>query len=211
MSLKSVFIVRHSESEEDVDPTLHNLVSDNEIGLTENGRGQIYSIVSKISPYTRSRITLSFLSPSLRARETHRLVAVHVPELRGVCKVDPRLRNLNWGDITLENRHIVEEERYQIGVLKYQFPGGDDSAVYARRLGNFVEEVRLRADDEDYPEVVVIVNHGFAMRIIIKYFCNMPDSDFRWLANPPSAFVAELGEVGGGFKLLTEMPILKLI
>jgi len=102
MSLKSVFIVRHSESEEDVDSTLHNLVSDNEIGLTENGRGQIYSIVSKIAPHTRSRITLSFLSPSLRARETHRLVAVHVPELRGVCKVDLRLRNLNWGDITLE-------------------------------------------------------------------------------------------------------------
>ncbi len=210
MSLKSVFIVRHAESEEDVDPTLHNLTDDSKIGLTENGRRQIDSIVNKIALQVRNRITITFVSPSFRANETCKLAAVHIPELNRVRRIDPRLRNLNWGAITLENRHIVEEERYKTGVLKYQFPSGDDSAVYARHIGEFVEEVQLQADRDDYPEVAIIITHGFAMRIIIKYFCNMPDSDFRWLANPSSAFVAELKRVGGGFELLTEMPILKL-
>lgn len=208
MSLKSIALIRHAESLEDVDPTLHNVSDDSIVSLTEHGRSKARNIGEhlsrKISHEERVRV---YLSTSHRARETWEIISEFIVPVM-IPTVDGRIRNLNWGNITLETRSQIEAERYRAGVLYYQFPGGDNTPDYISAIGRFVSEVFLGKKDEDYPEHVVIVTHGFALRVIAKFLLAISDEEFRELRNPPNGYVLRVEHKNHSF--IPETPLLRV-
>ncbi len=209
MALKSLLLIRHAESLEDVDATLH-VAGDEQISLTDNGRTQARNLGETWRVRFTPENTLTvYLSTSHRARETWGILSPYFPQPKNV-EVDDRIRNLNWGSTTLENRAQIEALRYKVGVLKYQFPDGDNTPEYVRNIGEFVEKAVNRRQDESFPEYIVIVTHGFALRIIARFLLHISDVDFRWLRNPHNGYCLEITHNTEEDSFVATTPLLRM-
>ena len=211
MFLTTVFVIRHAESLEDLDPILHNAL-DEEISVTENGKSEITKITDTIRSHGVSDRISAYVSCSRRAQETLQLVERNMPEITLLKSLpDSRIRNLDWGNTNSANRVQIERERYHAGVLYYQFPGGDNTPKYVRSIEAFVSECLLEGKDATRPNTAIVVTHGFALRIVVKALTGMNDQEFRWLANPPNCYVATLKRIkpSDRFKLVEPLPRFK--
>jgi len=192
MSLKSIFLIRHAESPEDIDPTLHNINNDRGIPLTETGILQADNLGQQLSVRFFPENTIAvYLSPLRRVGETWNILAPYFPAPM-IKEVDERLRNLDWGNVNLETRDQIEAERYKAGVLNYQFPGGDDTPKYVRSINDFTDKATTNRQNKDSPDYIIIVTHGFALRIIIRALLQTSDTVFKWLRHPPNGYCLEL-------------------
>jgi len=191
--LKKVLLVRHAQSEEDVNPNLRDRIADRRISITEEGRKQIAELVAALAPhvalYRRIRV---YTSPSSRAGQTTSLFTASFPHTRFDVRQEERIRNLNWGGVTEKTIHEVEKERYRVGVLYFQFPNGDNTPEFVREIEAFVSEILSHGVSRTCPKCIIIFTHGFALRVIAKAFLEISDEEFRYLRNPPNCYVASL-------------------
>ncbi len=208
--LRQVFLIRHAESGEDVNPNIRNEVSDNQISLTGIGVEQVNAMVERILPqlarYSRIKV---FVSPSNRAVETLEAFISYFPDAEFDVVNEPRIRNLDWGNTTIENVREIERQRYEVGVLYFQFPGGDNTPEFVQNIQRFVDELQAEGARADYPECVIMFMHGFALRLVAKAFLGMSDDAFRYLANPANCYVAVLDISESGVSLQEPLPIVR--
>lgn len=208
--LKQIFLVRHAQSEEDVDPNIRNGVHDSRIAITSTGKSQVASIAKilhpKISGYKRIKI---ITSPSNRAHQTMSLFRSYFPEISFEVVHEKCIKNLNWGNVDETTLREVEQERYRIGVLYFQFPEGDNTSELVKRIEKYVARLIRDGRNETYPECVIIFTHGFALRVIVKALLNMSDDEFRYLSNPPNCYVATVNITRSGITLEEPLPKIK--
>ena len=108
----------------------------------------------------------------------------------------------SWGDVTVENRREIEIARYKEGVLVYRFPNGESGPQLVERFNSFVTSLRNSFQDEDFPENVVILTHGFEMRVFLMIWFGWSISYFERLANPRNCETATLSlQVDGSYVL----------
>lgn len=205
--LKQMILVRHAESEEDVNPTIRSHILDSQISLTLAGQKQVTELVNKLRPFIEScRSVRLIASTTNRAKQTTQLFSEQFTECEFDVVYEDRVRSLNWGTVDEKTIRQVEKERYQVGVLYFQFPGGDDTKVFVESIESFVEELKEAGTEASHPECVIIFTHGFALRVIAKAAVGMSDEEFRYLANPPNCYVVSLRYSGGDFELDKPLP-----
>ena len=192
--IENVMVIRHGESEDDINPELKSLIGNAEVGLTEQGILQVEKIAEQIEADCRDfeKITL-YVSPFKRAKETGEIILRKLNDRRISLVVEPSLRALDMGNISNANQKEIEKERYEIGALKYKFKEGDDSSVYVSNIYDFVRRVitdkHINSTDK---ECLLIITHGFPFRVVVKAFTTMTDEDFRWIKNPPNSTVCRI-------------------
>lgn len=205
--LKQVFLVRHAQSEEDINPAMHGKVSDQRISITSAGKKQVSDLVNILAPkifaYKKIKIVTS---PSNRAGQTMSLFCSSFPSIDFDILFEQCIRSLNWGNVDEHSIKEVEQERYRVGVLHFQFPGGDNTPNFVRDIECFVNSLRFAGRFDDHPECAVFFTHGFALRVIAKAFLKISDEDFRSLANPPNCYVATI-DITGGVDALLRYPL----
>lgn len=208
--LKQIFLVRHAQSEEDVDPNIRNGVHDSRIAITSTGKSQVENIAKilypKISGYKHIKIVTS---PSNRAYQTMSLFCSYFPAISFEVVREKCIKNLNWGNVDETTLKEVEQERYRVGVLYFQFPKGDNTSELVKRIEKYIERLIRDGHDETYSECVIIFTHGFALRIITKALLNMSDEEFRYLSNPPNCYVATVNITKLGITLEEPLPKIK--
>lgn len=208
--LKKIFLIRHAQSEEDVDPSIRNRVHDSRISVTSTGKSQVFELVNKL----RSRLAIYksvkiIASSTNRAQQTMRLFSSQIPEVDFEIKHEKCVRNLDWGDVNDQTIRSVEQERYSTGVLYFQFPNGDDSKRFVSDIELFVAGLLEKGQDDSHAECVVIFTHGFALRVIAKAILRISDDDFRYLANPTNCYVASFDIATNGIVLEEPLPKIK--
>lgn len=212
--LENIFVIRHGESEEDINPEVKGKIKDSEIELTPKGIEQAKEAAEKIKTELADFEHITFyVSPYKRTQQTAQIIlnALHDNRIRMIT--EPSIRSLNWGDITPENLKEREQERYRVGVLHYHFPGGDKSPEYVGNIYDFVYKIiNEKHINNDKKECVVIIGHGFSLRIIVKAFTEMNDEDFKWIKNPPSTFIARIyfDPVNNNFFMREPLPTQKV-
>ncbi len=210
MALKSIFLIRHAESLEDVDPTLHNVSDDRIITLTDCGITQADNLWKKLSGrFCATDKLVAYISPSYRAVATWNIMSHHLSVALSVY-TEARIRNLNWGNVTLETRAQIEQERYKAGVLNYHFPYGENTPEYVFNIDEFTAQAVGNRKTIESPDFVVIVTHGFALRIIARFLLHISDTDFRWLRNPPNGYCLELQYNVSQDHFFTTAPLLRI-
>lgn len=191
--LKQVLLIRHAQSEEDVTPDIRSRVSDRRIAITTTGKNEVLEMVEALRrKISRYRKILVITSPSNRADQTMSLFCSCFPEINFVFTREECIRNLNWGSVDESNLKFVEEERYRVGVLYFQFPDGDNTLEFVKKVEDFVRNLLKKGRRKNHPRCVLIFTHGFALRVIVKAFLGMSDDEFRYLANPSNCYVATL-------------------
>jgi len=205
--LTKIFLVRHAQSEEDIRPNFRSHVMDRRISITEEGKHQVRVLASvlrrRVMRYRRIRI---YVSPSARAVQTMALFAASFRKIDFEIKYDERIRGLNWGSVTEKTIRKVEEERYRVGVLYFQFPDGDNTPEYVRNIKMFVGEFLADGSIGGHPECAIIFTHGFALRIIAKTLLSISDEEFRYLKNPPNCSIADFSIRGERITLKDPLP-----
>nr|GEU77321.1 phosphoglycerate mutase-like protein AT74H [Tanacetum cinerariifolium] len=146
---RRIILVRHGQSEGNVDEGVYTRVADPKIRLTEKGKREadkcgemIREMIEKdgaddwkvyfyVSPYRRTNETLRGLG---KAFERSRIAGV---------REEPRLREQDFGNFQdQEQMKIQKEVRVRYGRFFYRFPNGESAADVYDRITGFRETLR---------------------------------------------------------------------
>ncbi|PKA66282.1 hypothetical protein AXF42_Ash006979 [Apostasia shenzhenica] len=195
---RRIFLVRHGQSEGNVDEGVYTRVPDPQIRLTAKGWDdaiacgrRIREIVScggaedckvyfYVSPYRRTLETLRGIG---RAFDRSRIIGV---------REEPRLREQDFGNFQdREKMHVEKEVRRRYGRFFYRFPNGESAADVYDRITGFRETLtadidigRYQPPGQQNPNVnLVLVSHGLTLRIFLMRWYKWTVEQFEGLNN----------------------------
>jgi broad specificity phosphatase PhoE len=214
-------LVRHGESEGNVDEAAYTRVPDPLIGLTvkgwrdaedcgrrlralfsSNSGDDDWKVYFYVSPYRRTLETLRGIG---RAFESDRVAGV---------REEPRLREQDFGNFQdSDTMRVHKELRRRYGRFFYRFPNGESAADVYDRITGF--RGTLRGDIDvgrffDPPHCartrnmnIVLVSHGLTLRVFLMRWYKWTVRQFEGLRNLPNGgvIVMQTGQ-GGSYSLL---------
>lgn len=175
-------LMRHAESEVNVQKVSHLDVGDHAVALSAHGWEQAREAGQKLgadflnqaliytSPYRRTRQTLQGLleGAGLSAAQTLRIYE------------DPRLREVDHGYAEVQEQ--LEMRRLH-GWFYYRFRGGESPADCFDRTSSFLESM-MRQVNRIGIERVLIVTHGLTIRCFAMRFLHLTVEQFDTLDSP---------------------------
>ncbi|KAJ9555132.1 hypothetical protein OSB04_009746 [Centaurea solstitialis] len=215
---RRIILVRHGQSEGNVDEGAYTRVADPRIRLTEKGGREaeqcglrIREMIEKdgaddwkvyfyVSPYQRTIETLRGLGTAFQRSR-----------IAGV-REEPRLREQDFGNFQdQEQMKIQKAVRVQYGRFFYRFPNGESAADVYDRITGFRETLRTDIDigrfqppGEQSPNMnLVIVSHGLTLRVFLMRWYKWTVEQFERLNNMANGnmIVMQTGQ-GGRYSLL---------
>ncbi|KAF7817878.1 phosphoglycerate mutase-like protein AT74 [Senna tora] len=210
---KRIILVRHGESQGNLDTAAYSTTPDHGIPLTSQGITQarlagdeLRRIVSGcpnwrvyfyVSPYNRTRSTLREIGRSFSKK---RVIGV-----REEC----RIREQDFGNFQVEERmKAIKETRQRFGRFYYRFPEGESAADVFDRVSSFLESLWRDVDmnrlhlDSCHDLNLIIVSHGLTSRVFLMKWFKWTVEQFERLNNPENCGirVMQLGS-GGEYSL----------
>ncbi|PON62926.1 Histidine phosphatase [Parasponia andersonii] len=215
---RRIILVRHGESEGNIDESVYTRTADPKISLTKKGVAQAvecgdsiremierdgfpdWKVYFYVSPYRRTRETLRGLG---RAFERSRIAGI---------REEPRLREQDFGNFQDREKMRFEKTlRNLYGRFFFRFPNGESAADVYDRITGFretlrsdIEVGRFQPPGERNPGMnLVIVSHGLTLRVFLMRWYKWTVKQFEGLNNFGNGkmIVMEKG-YGGRYSLL---------
>ncbi|KAG0484848.1 hypothetical protein HPP92_008927 [Vanilla planifolia] len=223
---RRIILVRHGESEGNVDETVYTRVPDPRIGLTANGFEQAFSCGCRIRDIVsddgiQNSKFYFYVSPYCRTLETLRGIgkAFERSSIAGV-REEPRLREQDFGNFQDREKMRLEKEiRLRYGRFFYRFPNGESAADVYDRITGFRETLRADIDigrfqppGQQSPNMnLVIVSHGLTLRVFLMRWYKWTVEQFEGLGNFDNGgmLVMQTG-FGGRYSLLVHHTVEEL-
>ncbi|ONK61515.1 uncharacterized protein A4U43_C08F30730 [Asparagus officinalis] len=196
---KRIILVRHGESQGNLDMSAYTTTPDYRIPLTPLGLEQARAVGQNIrrvvsggfeeaienwkvyfyvSPYERTRGTLREMG---RAFGRKRIIGV-----REEC----RIREQDFGNFQVEERmKAVKQTRERFGRFFFRFPEGESAADVFDRVASFMESLwrdidMKRLDQDETTETnLIIVSHGLTSRVFLMKWFKWTVDQFETLNN----------------------------
>jgi broad specificity phosphatase PhoE len=187
MKPDNIFVVRHGQSQGNVDREIYKTIPDYAVQLTDKGMGQAVEAGKQISSIIGDSTIQFYVSPFWRTRQTYLGIRESFPSLER-CKYyeDPRLREQEWTQL-FESRMgyaDVENERDGYGHFYYRFKNGESCADVYDRMSDFMGTMFRDFEKNDFPRNVVIVTHGMTMRLFLMRWFHTSVEEFESWGNP---------------------------
>lgn len=218
-----VVLIRHGQSEGNVEESLYATTPDNAMKLTAlgwdqakmSGRelktnviGQGESIHFIVSPYVRTVETFhGILSAWCDPKEfdhikdpMKRMKAWYgrLSDMGISWHEDPRIREQDFGNyqdpVAIKK---CKRERHRFGTFYYRFPHGESASDVYDRVSTFLDSL-WRSFDLKRSQNYVIVTHGISIRILLSRYFRYSIDQFNTLANPKNCDLVVLGHDGKG-------------
>jgi len=191
-----LYLIRHGESEGNVDHRAYDGVPDSNIPLTEIGKGQStqcgLGLNEQISPWGATDV---FVTPYLRGRQTwegiHEGLSGKVLDNIENIIEDPRIREHEYrGKLGGFEFSQIREMRDQ-GRFFYRFEGGESMADCYDRTSSFLMD-RIEGSGRVYDRKGVIVSHGTAIRTLMMRLLDWTVDDYLRYHTPKNCSIIEL-------------------
>jgi broad specificity phosphatase PhoE len=204
MKPKRILIVRHGQSEGNVNKQVYNTKPDYSVQLTELGREQAHFAGKQIKHIIGNESVALYSSPYYRTRDTSKGIMESIKPV--FYREDPRLREHEWAaQIIDEPKEVWEEVCQEYGVFFYRFKTGESCADVYDRLSTFLDTLHRDFEKKDFPENVVIVAHGMTNRVLLMRWFHWTVEEFELLANPHNCEIYQLDlQSNNKYKLVTE-------
>lgn len=208
MKPQKIFLVRHGESEGNVDHSVYNIKPDYSVELTKKGIQQAFEVGKQLKELLKNESVQFYVSPFFRTRQTFLGISQHFTNFN--FYEDPRLREQEWGqcrDLKQGFRDQVETERDAYGHFYYRFDGGESCADVFDRVSDFMNTLFRDFQKEDYPKNVIIVTHGMTMRLFLMRWLHKSVEEFETWGNPKNCEFQLLEKYipAGKYKLITPL------
>lgn len=193
MKPQKIFIIRHGQSEGNVDKTIYHKKPDYALNLTNIGIQQAQWAGTELkhiignetlgvyySPFFRTIQTLNNISKTLNADGINRIA---------FAREEPRIREQEWHgripiDYDANYSELLEAERDQHGTFFYRFDGGESCADVYDRVSDFLNTLHRDFEKNTYPNNILLVAHGMSMRVFMMRWFHKTVSEFETWANP---------------------------
>lgn len=193
---RRIILVRHAESEGNVDNFAYTYLPDPQVPLTPKGWRQALEAGERIrqaAMHSNGSVGRLFFytSPYLRSRQTFEGVAqAFRPEEIGGVQEEVQLREQDFGNFQdAEGKRREKAERLRFGRFFYRFPNGESGAdVYDRMTlfeDHLVRDINAGRFSGDCS--LVLLTHGLAARIFLMRWFHWTVDQFMGVYNPPNA------------------------
>lgn len=191
-------LVRHGESAANTDKSVNRFVANHNVKLTDRGHDQareaglvLRQFLQHESFDEEGQRSISFYtSPYCRARQTCNEIIKGIKDLPGVkydINEEPRMREQDFGNFqsTADEMKKIWEERAHYGHFFYRIPHGESAADVYDRISSFNESLFRRFQQDDFPNILVLVTHGIWARVFLMRWFRWSYEQFESLKNIP--------------------------
>jgi broad specificity phosphatase PhoE len=183
---RRIVLIRHGESEGNVDDTVYEREPDHALSLTDNGLRQAAEAGRPLREMFGGERVSAYVSPYRRTHQTFRELALDPDRVR--VREEPRLREQDWGNWQdRDDVRLQKAYRDAYGHFFYRFAQGESGADVYDRVGAFLESLWRSFEDPGHPPNVLIVTHGLTMRLFCMRWFHWTVADFESLSNPGNA------------------------
>lgn len=182
---KRVILIRHGESQGNVNKSMYANVPDCKLQLTPKGIEQAREAGKELQALVGNESVCFYVSPFVRSRETHKYLREGFHDEQVLYyREDPRIREQEWGNFQDPGEmEKVMEERREIGAFFYRFPTGESGADVFDRVSTFLETLYRDMQKGLCGENAIIVSHGLFCRLFLTRFYHWPVEKFHKLWN----------------------------
>ena len=168
MQPKRIILVRHGESEANVDPAVYARVPDWRIALTPTGVEQAREAGRKIAGLICDESFGVFGSPYVRTEQTKNAMLDGMGRAPVFDYQDPTLREQEYGNMPPTDEDEANRAfRKRFGYFFYRFPEGESCADVYDRMALFLDSLYRRFDRPSCSENIIIVSHGTAIKCFL--------------------------------------------
>ncbi|XP_020597213.1 phosphoglycerate mutase-like protein AT74 [Phalaenopsis equestris] len=194
---KRIILVRHGESQGNLDSSAYTTTPDYKIPLTPLGVAQaraagegIHGVVSD-GGRTADWKVYFYVSPYARTRATLREIGRAFPKEKIIgAREECRVREQDFGNFQVEERMMaVKETRQRFGRFFFRFPDGESAADVFDRVSSFMEslwrdiDMRRLEQGENSETNLVIISHGLTSRVFLMKWFKWTVEQFERLNN----------------------------
>lgn len=209
---KRLILVRHGESEGNVDHKIYEHVADNELHLTDTGWDQAYCAGRELKNIIGDDPVQFKVSPYVRTRETFNAVVDPWGGPKNVSwNEDPRIREQDFGNFqNVAQTQQAKRDRDRFGAFYYRMPDGESPADVYDRLSSFFESMYREWDnhrcDRNLDKLnYVIVCHGITVAVFLMRMFKYSVDDYHQFKNSKNAEMIILERRSNGKYSLNEV------
>lgn len=208
MKAHKIFLVRHGESEGNVDKNIYAHTPDCMVNLTTKGVYQAtktaQTLLDKVASKSLYKCPVAiYCSPFMRARQTAlpftkllvKLALEFNKDPNDYIKYveDPGLVEQSWGNFMDQDTvKAIKKDREKIGSFFYKFPNGESGVDVFNRVSRFNETLYRDFQKKDFPQNVVIFSHGFTIRVFLMRWFHWSYEEFQEIRNIKNAEIVEM-------------------
>ena len=183
---ETIILVRHGESQGNVDWHAHETIPDHKIALTAKGRAQAAAAGVQFLSILRGRKIGLYCSPFMRTRQTAQGILGVIPASQvAFVKEDLRLREQEWGHLRpYEEALRIDAERDAYGALYYRVPHGESGCDTFDRASGVLHTVYRDWRKMSFPKAAGFVIHGMTLRMVLVRFFHFSPEEFETMRNP---------------------------
>jgi len=195
---KNIIVLRHGQSEGNIDKSVYDRIPDYRIQLTQKGREQAAKAAEHLAREFEARPVGVYVSPFTRTIQTEEIAARTLN--KAFHREDCRLREREWTGRLQSYNLRSEMEKKEYGNFFYRYDGGESCADAAERGYSFKRDLITDMEKKGSPDDFLIVSHGEKMKLLAKVFCHKTYRDFEKWATPWNCNAYRFKYVGGEFE-----------
>eukprot|EP01006_Ploeotia_vitrea_P035554 TRINITY_DN65896_c17_g1_i1.p1 TRINITY_DN65896_c17_g1~~TRINITY_DN65896_c17_g1_i1.p1 ORF type:complete len:327 (-),score=111.39 TRINITY_DN65896_c17_g1_i1:45-1025(-) len=181
---KRIILIRHGESEGNVDPKIYESMPDNRLRLTRRGQTQAREAGKKLKAMIGDERVMFYVSPYVRTRQTFAMMVRSLAPDQYIFREEPRLREQDFGNFQkVEEIEECRRDRDKFGSFYYRFPQGESGCDVYDRVSTFMETLHREFQNKDRPDNFVLVSHGVTCRLFLMRYFNWDVERFQNLWN----------------------------
>jgi broad specificity phosphatase PhoE len=192
---KRIILVRHCESEGNVDPERYCEEADWRIPLSALGREQAVELGHELKSIVGDDPLYFYCSPYLRTKQTlaYALRSLGDNPVVG-AREEPRLTEQQFGNFqNAADMQKFKENRGAFGRFYYRFPDGESGLDVYNRITSFIGTLfrlwsRATLDTPD-DVTVVLVTHGLTLRLFLMRWFRLTVPEFEGSFNPDNGCI----------------------
>eukprot|EP01089_Gocevia_fonbrunei_P020745 TRINITY_DN7798_c0_g1_i1.p1 TRINITY_DN7798_c0_g1~~TRINITY_DN7798_c0_g1_i1.p1 ORF type:complete len:318 (+),score=31.85 TRINITY_DN7798_c0_g1_i1:101-1054(+) len=183
---KRIILIRHGESEGNIDAKIYSVTADNQVPLTYKGKLQAEEAGRKLIDLVQDETVRFFVSPYQRSLQTFEYIlkGSGISKSKYSVREEPRLREQDWGNFqNPENVKLSMLERRKFGAFYFRFPQGESGADVYDRVTSFWESVYREFKFTHCLENFVMISHGVTLRLFLMRYFKWTVEEFHSLWN----------------------------
>lgn len=207
MKPTKIFLVRHGESEGNVDYDNYAKKPDYQLNLTEKGKEQAIKAGEQLKAIIGEFPVQFYISPLWRTRQTFEGIVKSFKPEKVLWKEEPRIREQEWGHLRAkEHSYRIEDERNKFGTFYFRIEDGESCADVYDRMSSFFSSLHRDFEKPTFPNFAVNVAHGTSIRLFLMRWFHWTVEEFESTANPKNCEIFTLSlQPNGKYKLDTPL------
>jgi len=207
MKPNRIILIRHAESQGNIDKNHYKDIPDYALNLTARGIEQAQQAGKAIKHILADESLCVYLSPYFRTRQTFQYIKEGL-EINVIKSIeDPRIREQDWGHLRHPdaNEEIVRA-RDSFSSFYYRIPDGESGADVFDRVSTFMETLYRDFNKNDYPQNALIITHGLTLRLFLMRWYHWTVEEFENLRNPHNCQIVVMQKSANNrYKLITKL------